>query len=68
MASKGKFYDIGPGDCLATGMGWHHDVLNVIGDGAVEGAYFEGSLEGQKRPGHLWEPHHGKAVPCTDRV
>ena len=53
--SEGKFYDVGPGDCLVTGMGWHHDVASAEGEGA-EAVFFEGTLEGQKRTGHLWEP------------
>ena len=65
--SEGKFYDVGPGDCVVTGMGWHHDVANVEGEGA-QAVYFEGTLEGQKRTGHLWEPKHGPAVPQRDRA
>ena len=68
VASEGKFYDVGPGDCLATGMGWHHDIVSVIGDDAVKGVYFEGTFEGEKRFGHLWEPRHGQASPRRDRV
>jgi len=68
VASEGKFYDVGPGDCVATGMGWHHDVVSVKGEEEVQAVYFEGTPEGQKRPGHLWEPKHGKPTPQTDRV
>ncbi|MCZ7543520.1 MAG: hypothetical protein M5R40_08270 [Anaerolineae bacterium] len=25
VVSEGKFYEVGPGDCVATGMGHHHD-------------------------------------------
>ena len=66
--SEGKFYDVGPGDCVATGMGWHHDVVGIKGDGPIRAVWFEGTLEGQKRSGHLWEPEHGKAEPMADRV
>lgn len=66
--SEDKFYDVGPGDCVITGMGWHHDVASLIDCGAATAIWFEGTLEGQKRVGHLWEPVHGKAEPCTDRV
>lgn len=66
--SEGKFYDVGPGDCVITGMGWHHDVASLIDSDSALAVWFEGTLEGEKRVGHLWEPVHGKAVPCTDRV
>jgi len=65
--SEGRFYDVSPGDCVVTGMGWHHDVASVEGE-EVKAVYFEGTLEGQKRTGHLWEPKHGPAVPQRDRV
>ncbi|MCX7012019.1 MAG: hypothetical protein NTW86_05540 [Candidatus Sumerlaeota bacterium] len=68
VASEGKLYDAGPGDCVATGMGWHHDVVSVKGNEEVLAVYFEGTPEGQKRRGHLWEPKHGKATPQPDRV
>ena len=68
VASEGKLYDVGPGDCVATGMGWHHDVLSVKGDGPMRAVWFEGTLEGRKRIGHLWEPRHGKAAPRPKRV
>lgn len=66
--SEGKFYDVGPGDCVVTGMGWHHDVQCMLGDGGAAAIWFEGTLEGQKRVGHLWEPVHGRAEPRADRV
>ena len=68
VASEGKMYEVGPGDCVATGMGWHHDVVSIEGDGPYRGIWFEGTLEGRKRVGHLWEPQHGKAVAMKDRV
>lgn len=64
--SEGKRYRLKPGDCLATGMGHHHDVPCVID--RVTAVYFETTLEGRKRLGHLWEHTHGKAEPMTDRV
>ncbi len=66
--SEGKFYEVGPGDCVITGMGWHHDVASLIDSEAALAVWFEGTLEREKRVGHLWEPVHGKAVPCLDRV
>ena len=68
VASEGRLYDVGPGDCVATGMGWHHDVLQVKGDVPMRGIWFEGTLAGARRMGHLWEPKHGQAVPEADRV
>jgi mannose-6-phosphate isomerase-like protein (cupin superfamily) len=65
--SDGKFYNVGSGDCIATGMGWHHDVASVE-VGGMKAVWFEGTLEGQKRTGHLWEPEHGKAQPKKERV
>ena len=67
VATEGKFFDVGPGDCVATGMGWHHDVLSIEGDRPVRAVWFEGTLEGD-RLGHLWEPKHGKAQPKAGRV
>jgi len=49
-------------------MGWHHDVLSVKDDKPIRAIWFEGTLEGQKRVGHLWEPQHGKAKPRAKRV
>jgi mannose-6-phosphate isomerase-like protein (cupin superfamily) len=67
--SEGKVYDVGPGDCVATGMGWHHDVQRVLGEvEPVRAVWFEGTLEGRKRLGHLWEPKHGRAEPRRDRA
>lgn len=68
VASAGKFYDVGPGDCIATGMGWHHDVLSVKDGEVVRAVWFEGALKGLRRSGHLWEPKHGKAVPVLGRT
>jgi len=64
--SEGKPYEIGPGDCLATGMGHHHDMAKIIEP--IKGVYFETTLEGKKRLGHLWNHTHGPAEPKADRV
>lgn len=66
--SEDKFYEVGPGDCVITGMGWHHDVASLTDCGAALAVWFEGTLEREKRIGHLWEPVHGKAEPCVERV
>lgn len=64
--SEDTLYDIGPGDCLAIGMGHHHDFPLVTAP--VRAVYFETTLEGAKRRGHLWEHIHGPAAPRLDRV
>jgi mannose-6-phosphate isomerase-like protein (cupin superfamily) len=64
--SEGHEYDVGPGDCVATGMGHHHDFPQV--QEPVRAVYFETTLEGAKRRGHLWEHTHGPAQPRMDRV
>jgi mannose-6-phosphate isomerase-like protein (cupin superfamily) len=64
--SEGKQYEVGPGDCLATGMGWHHDFAKVFEP--VKAVYFETTMEGEKRRGHLWNYTHGEAQPQKNRV
>lgn len=64
--SEGKSYEVGPGDCVATGMGHHHDFPLVYEP--VKSVYFETTIEGQKRRGHLWDYKHGPAQPKQDRV
>jgi mannose-6-phosphate isomerase-like protein (cupin superfamily) len=64
--SEAKPYQIGPGDCLATGMGHHHDLTQIVQP--IHAVFFETGLEGEKRRGHLWEHTHGKAVPHPDRI
>ena len=64
--SERKMYILGPGDCLATGMGHHHDLVQVIEP--LKGVYCETTLGGEARPGHLWEHTHGPAEPRQDRV
>jgi mannose-6-phosphate isomerase-like protein (cupin superfamily) len=64
--SEGRTYKVKAGDCVATGMGHHHDFPQV--SQPVRGVYFETTLEGAKRRGHLWEHTHGPAEPHLDRV
>jgi mannose-6-phosphate isomerase-like protein (cupin superfamily) len=64
--SEGKQYEVGPGDCIATGMGHHHDFPLVTE--RVEAVFFETTLQGQKRRGHLWNHTHGLAIPQQDRI
>lgn len=64
--SEGQVYAVGVGDCVATAMGHHHDVPRVTEP--LRGVYFETTLRGAKRRGHLWEHTHGPAQPVLDRV
>lgn len=64
--SEGKHYEVQAGDCVATGMGFHHDFPVVFEP--VKALYFETTLEGQKRRGHLWNHTHGPAQPRRERV
>jgi len=64
--SEGRSYEVTVGDCVATGMGHHHDFPRA--SQPVRGVYFETTLEGAKRRGHLWEHTHGAAEPRLDRV
>ena len=66
VVSEGKSYEVGPGDCLATGMGFHHDFPQAFEP--VKGVFFETTLEDQKRLGHLWEHTHGPALPKPNRA
>lgn len=64
--TEDKPYEVGPGDCVVTGMGWHHDF--PIAHDRVAAVTVETQGEGLNRPDHLWEQVHGKAVPQTDRI
>jgi len=59
--SEGMEYELGEGDCLVTAMGFHHDLPQVFEP--LRAVYFETTLKGAKRKGHLWEHTHGKADP-----
>lgn len=65
-ASEGRLYEVGPGDCVATGMGHHHDFPEVFEP--VTAVFFETTMEGRKRPGHLWIHTHGVSEPKPERV
>jgi len=64
--SENKQYEVKNGDCVATGMGHHHD-FPLVGE-PVRAVYFETTLEGEKRLGHLWDHTHGTAQPKLDRI
>lgn len=55
--SEGVKYKFTGGDIIATRMCDHHDLPEVYED--IHGIYFETSLRGQKRLGHLWNHTHG---------
>jgi mannose-6-phosphate isomerase-like protein (cupin superfamily) len=55
--SEGKKYLLKEGDCLLTPMGYHHDMPEVHKE--IKAIYFETSLKGKKRTGHLWMHTHG---------
>lgn len=63
---SGKSEKLKAGDCLCIGMGHHHDMPDV--EGVMRGAFFETTVLGQKRLGHLWNHTHGQARPEPDRV
>ncbi len=54
------------GDCIPIGMGHHHDFPTV--EVPVKAVFFETTLEGAKRVGHLWAHTHGPASPKEERV
>lgn len=56
--SEGVKYKFSAGDIIATRMCDHHDLPEVYED--IHGIYFETSLRGQKRLGHLWNHTHGE--------
>ena len=64
--SEGKPFEVGAGDCVATGRGWHHDFPEA--HKPVNAVYFETTLTGQMRLGHLWEHTHGKPLPDPERI
>ncbi len=64
--SEGRHYEVKPGDCVATGMGYHHDIPRV--SEPIRAVYFETTLEGRQRRGHLWNHTHGPAEPKAERV
>lgn len=57
----GEHAPMQPGDCLLIPMGATHDMPEA--PEPVKAVYFETSLRGQKRIGHLWQHTHGPAGP-----
>lgn len=56
----GQHLSMRPGDCLPIPMGAMHDMPDA--PKPVKAVYFETTLRGQKRTGHLWKHTHGPAV------
>lgn len=56
VVTEGDTFDVYPGDCVATKMGDHHNFPEVFEK--IYGVYFETTLKGQKRKGHLWTHTH----------
>ena len=65
VVSEGISYEVGVGDCIATGCGHHHDFPMVYEP--VSAVFFETTIIGEKRPGHLWNHKHGQAKPNAGR-
>ena len=61
-----RHHAMAPGDCLCIGMGHHHDF--PLTDTEVKAVFFETTLHGRKRIGHLWNHTHGQAQPMPERV
>jgi mannose-6-phosphate isomerase-like protein (cupin superfamily) len=59
-------YEVTAGDCVPIGLGHHHDLPAVTAP--VKAVYFETTLEGGKRVGHLWNHTHGLAKPRAERI
>jgi mannose-6-phosphate isomerase-like protein (cupin superfamily) len=57
---------VAAGDCVPIGMGHHHDMPRVASP--VRAVYFETTLQGEKRIGHLWNHTHGPAKPRMERI
>ncbi len=64
--SEDKSYSVKKGDCIATGMGFHHDLPQVFEP--LKAVFFETTMEGKKRLGHLWNHTHGPALPRRERT
>jgi mannose-6-phosphate isomerase-like protein (cupin superfamily) len=66
VAIGDRLLPVGPGDCVAIGMGHHHDF--PLADEPVKAVFFETTLRGSKRVGHLWNHTHGEPEPAPQRI
>jgi mannose-6-phosphate isomerase-like protein (cupin superfamily) len=64
--TEGIHFEVKAGDCVATGMGHTHD-FPIVNE-PVRAVYFETTMMGEKRRGHLWSHTHGPPEPKADRV
>ena len=62
----GRHMVVAAGDCVPIGLGHHHDLPLVASP--VRAVYFETTLEGEKRVGHLCNHTHGPARPKAERI
>jgi mannose-6-phosphate isomerase-like protein (cupin superfamily) len=58
--------EVSVGDCVAIGMGHQHDLPIVTQP--LKAVFFETTLQGDKRVGHLWAHTHGRGRPLPERV
>ncbi len=56
IIEEGIEYDVGPGDCLFTPMGFQHKIVAITDCAEF---WWEMELCGQKRPGHLHRSQEG---------
>lgn len=61
-----RHIEVKPGDCVAIGMGHQHDLPVVTAP--LKAVFFETSLQGSKRVGHLWQHTHGQGHALPERV
>jgi mannose-6-phosphate isomerase-like protein (cupin superfamily) len=66
VVTEGKPYEVSAGDCVAIGKGHHHDFPMV--KQPVKAVYFDTTMKGKMRSGHLWNHTHGPAEPDWHRV
>jgi mannose-6-phosphate isomerase-like protein (cupin superfamily) len=66
VAVDDRHSQVAPGDCLCIGMGHSHDFPYT--EQEVKAVFFETTLQGRKRTGHLWNHTHGIAQPVPGRV
>jgi len=56
VSTEGNEYEVKKGDCVYTKMGDNHDIFHI--HSTIKGVYFETTLKGKKRLGHLWKNKH----------
>ncbi|HZG87772.1 hypothetical protein [Paenibacillus sp.] len=61
VVTESRHYIVGAGDCVVTAAGDHHDIPIVVKP--LKAVFFETTLIGRKRRGHLWNHTHGPATP-----